>query len=490
MSIQRQYSLPNCTLVLEGWGDTIVTNQAEARPLMSQLMSVECHLVGEEKPLSGGREFFESLTTTVSLYAQELLSGIRAFKKAPQAPTQMVQLERLGENHHRLSVLPPDADPGSGITTHLTRQVDLTTVQLFDLVEAVDQFFADTQTLPDLSLHVAPLAKRAVRSSEPVAKQAVPAAIGASGLALAAIAFFFIPTPQVRQPEDLVPKASTTSSTTGTPTPNASPPTPIASSPQPSPTTAATTTPSPTPTTTTPATAQPDLTRLEAALTTAPELTDPAQVQTLQKQLATQLDQAWKNRTSVKQDLVYRVGVVKDGAIVGYKPINPAALTDAKQTPLLNLLYIPAAGSQPTSEPIAQYKVVFTSTGVVDVAPWKDAMASPLTGITEITDAAQIKTLQPKLYDQIDKNWKSKPSFKKDLVFRVRVMQDGKLVDYKPDAPPAADYVKETPLPQLGKLAADSDTSAAQTPLALFKVVFKPDGKLEVSPWRGRKDSQ
>jgi Domain of unknown function (DUF4335) len=487
MSIQRQYSLPNCTLVLEGWGDTVVTNQTESRPLMSQLMSAECHLVGEEKPLSGGREFFESLTSAVSLYAQELLSGIRAFKKASHAPTQLVQLEQLGENYHRLSLLPPDADPGSGIATHLTRQVDLTTVQLFDLVEAVDQFFADTQTLPDLTLRIAPLAKHSVRSGEPVAKQAVPAAIGASGLALAAIAFFFMPTPQVRQPNDLTPKASTTSSTTGTPSPTASPPTPLASgSPSPSPTsTTATTAPSPTSTT-----AQPDLTQLESTLTAAPEITDPAQIQTLQKQLAAQLDQAWKNRTSVKQDLVYRVGVVRDGAIVGYKPINPAAMTDAKQTPLLNLLYIPAAGSQPTSEPIAQYKVVFTPTGVVDVAPWQEAMASPLTGITEITDAAQIQTLQPKLYDQIDQNWKSKPSFKKDLVFRVRVRQDGTIVDYKPDDQPAADYVKETPLPQLGKLAADGDAGTAQEPLALFKAVFKPDGKLEVSPWRGRKDPQ
>ena len=490
MSIQRQYSLPNCTLILEGWGDTVVTNQTESRPLMSQLMSVECHLVGEEKPLSGGREFFESLTTAVSLYAQELLSGMRAFK-APQSATSMVQLERVGKHYHRLNVLPPDADPGSGIATHLTRQIDLTTVQLFDLVEAVDQFFADTQTLPDLALHVAPLAKRAVRNSEPVAKQAVPAAIGASGLALAAIAFFFIPMPQVRQPNDLTPKASTasgtTSGTTGTPSPTASPPTPIASgSSTPSPTATATPTPPKTPSPA-PTAAPPDVTQLETALTAAPAITDPAQVQALQKQLAAQLDQAWKNRTALKQELAYRVGVVKDGAIVGYKPVSPSTPVDAQQTPLPALLYIPSNGSQPTTEPIAQYKVVFSPKGTVDVTPWTETLASPLTGVTEITDANQIKDLQPKLYDQIDKNWKSTPSFKKDLVFRVRVAQDGTFVDYKPDAPSsAADYVKETPLPQLGKLAADNEAGTAQAPLALFKVVFKPDGKLEVSPWRGR----
>ncbi|MBW4468865.1 MAG: DUF4335 domain-containing protein [Stenomitos rutilans HA7619-LM2] len=482
MSIQRQYNLPNCTIVLEGWGDSIVTSQSEARPLMSQLMSAECHLVGEEKPLTGGREFLESLTAAVSLYAQELLSGIRAFK-APHASLKLVQLERLDETHHRLSVLPPDADPGSGIATHLTRQIDLTTVQLFDLVEAVDQFFADTQTLPDLALKVTPLAKRYVRSSEPVTKQAVPAAIGASGLALAAIAFFFIPTPQVRQPSDLVPKASSTSSTTGSPSPSASPPTPIASGTPPSPSASAATAPS-----SSPSAAQPDLTKLESTLTAAPDITDPTQIQTLQKQLSSQLDQAWKNRTTVKQDLVYRVGVVKDGALVGYKPINPAALTNVNQTPLPSLLYIPTNGSQPTTEPIAQYKVVFTPTGVVDVTPWSEAVASPITGIAEITDPAQIKVLQPTLYDQIDKAWKDKPTFKKDLVFRVRVKQDGTIVDYKPDDQSAANYEKEVPLAKLGKLAADGDTEAMSEPLALFKAVFKPDGKLEISPWRGQKN--
>ncbi|XGV95769.1 MAG: DUF4335 domain-containing protein [Leptolyngbya sp. BL-A-14] len=489
MSIQRQYSLPNCTLVLEGWGDSIVSNQSEARPLMSQLMSAECHLVGEEKPLTGGREFLESLTATVSLYAQELLSGIRALK-APHASSRLVQLERVDETHHRLSILPPDADPGSGIATHLTRQIVLTTVQLFDLVEAVDQFFADTQTLPDLALKVSPLARRHVRSSEPVAKQAVPAVIGASSLALAAIAFFFIPTPQVRQPNELIPKASTTSSTTGTPAPSASPPTPVASGASPSPgASAAASSPSPTAT-------QPDLTKLESALTSAPEITDPAQIQALQKQLSTQLDQAWKNRATVKQELTYRVGVVKDGALVGYKPVDPVALTNVNQTPLPTLLYIPANGSQPTTEPIAQYKVVFTPSGAVNVTPWSGETAtnpatanpaSPITGVAEITDPAQIKALQPKVYDQIDQAWKEKPTFKKDLVFRVRVKQDGTIADYKPDNQSAVDYGQELPLAKLGKLVTDGDTDAMTEPLALFKVVFKPDGKLEISPWRGQK---
>jgi len=47
----------------------------------------------------------------------------------------------------------------------------LTTVQLFDLVEAIDQFFADSQTLPDLSLQR--LAAKHAGSNQSLVKQAV-----------------------------------------------------------------------------------------------------------------------------------------------------------------------------------------------------------------------------------------------------------------------------------------------------------------------------
>jgi hypothetical protein len=228
-----------------------------------------------------------------------------------------------------------------------------------------------------------------------------------------------------------------------------------------------------------------DLTKLESVLTTAPEIKDATQLESLQKQLYDQVDQSWKGRSGIPQDLVYRVGVNKDGTIVGYKPVNPAALTYSKQTPLLNLLSLSAATSRAASDPIAQFKVIFTPSGVVDVAPWQQAMATPTTGNpSEITDASQLKELQPKLYDKIDQTWKAKPSFEKDLIYRVRVKADGTIADYRPENQPASDYAQELPLPQLGKPATDSSEPTPE-PLALFKVVFKPDGKLEISPWRG-----
>lgn len=476
MTIQRQYSLPNCTLKLEGLGDLAVSNTSETRPLMSILVNAECQITGQDTPLTGGRDFFESFITAVSLYTQEVLSGIQTL--ATQANSRLVQLRRLDANHHRLTILPEGAEPGSGIAAQLTREVDLTTVQLFDLVEAIDQFFADSQTLPELGLKIEPLSKRHLRSAEPVAKRAIPVTIGASSVALATAALFFVPVPQVRQPEDLVPKPGAATSGASPTTPAS----PAGASPNPSSAQANNlTSPSPSPA------GEPDLARLEAALT-APEITDAAQLEGLGKKLYTQIDQAWKDRTPFVQDLVYRVGVAKDGAIVGYKPINPAALTYAKQTPLLNLLYLPTGGSQPGTEPIAQYKVVFTSSGVLEVAPWQQVMVTPTNQVSEITDVEKLKELQPRLYDQIDQAWKSTPEFKEDLVFRVRVKQDGTIADYKPENKAAIDSAEKVPISQLGKPVTDGDSGGSQEPLALFKVVFKPDGKLEVSPWRGRRE--
>jgi hypothetical protein len=47
------------------------------------------------------------------------------------------------------------------------------------------------------------------------------------------------------------------------------------------------------------------------------------------------------------------------------------ALGKCETNALLNLLYIPAAGSAPSQEPIGQFKVAFTSQGKNPVSLWK-----------------------------------------------------------------------------------------------------------------------
>jgi hypothetical protein len=129
----------------------------DARPLMTILVNAECHFTGHQQRLSGGRDFFESLVQSVSRYAQEFLSQVH-HPRLPGDKPQLVQLQKVRDkNLHRLTLLPVAEAVGVGgsgsfqTASHFqphqeTVQMDLTTVQLFDLVDAIDQFLGDRQT--------------------------------------------------------------------------------------------------------------------------------------------------------------------------------------------------------------------------------------------------------------------------------------------------------------------------------------------------------
>ena len=475
MTIQRQYSLPNCTLVLDGLSDpTATTNPTDIRPLMSILINAECRFVGFEQPLTGGRDFFISLVTAVSRYAQEFFSGIRT----PESEPSLVRLQRLGLNQHRLLVQPPSEATDAGSST----QVDLTTVQLFDLVEAVDQFFADAQTLPDVMLKISPVSKRYAPARQTLAQRAVPAAIGTSSLALAAIALFFVPIPEVQKPQEQTPQANNPSQTqTPTPTGAASSPPSDPASPSASPTESPA---SPSPT----SAEKPDLAEIQAALATAPEITDPTELDVLGRKLYGQVKDAWETSSELDQELTYQVSVGKDGAILGYKEAEPTPVDAAAQkTPLLDLLYIPASGGSVSKEPVGQFKVVFKPGGTLEVSPWGGYSADP-SPAPAIADPSQVEDLTGKLYDQIDKNWTEEPPFENELVYRVVVAPNGAVVNYEPVSQSAYDYVQDTPLPNLvqpNAAIAEQEGQPTQASQAEFKVVFKPSGVLQVSPWGG-----
>ncbi|MBW3587493.1 MAG: DUF4335 domain-containing protein [Cyanobacteria bacterium 0813] len=390
MTIRRQYSLPNCTLVLEGLSDGSTASQLDIRPVLSILMSAECYVNGLGEPLSGGRDFFESLVRAVSSYAQEFMSGVH-YPDRYGPNLGMVQLHRIDGNLHRLTVLPAETGSPSQIAqkTELSAKVDLTTVQLFDLVEAIDQFFADTQTLPELSLQLTPISKRYVKSAEPLAKRSLPAVVGVSSLALAAMAFFLVPVPEVQRPRDPVPQPNAGGQNLGTPTPGGSGspdpnPTPAADgllpgtqtpnaesiSPTPSPAPQPDDSPSATPQSNTlpESTPSPVSEGLASPEVAAVPITDPGEIELLRGKLSEQIDGVVKDKPPVDAELVYRVSVAEDGAIVGYKSENSAAV-DRSETPLSELLYQPV-GSRPPAEPLADFRVVLAPDGTVQVTPW------------------------------------------------------------------------------------------------------------------------
>jgi hypothetical protein len=382
MTIQRQYSLPNCKLVLEGLSDATAPMDG-ARPLLTILVNAECHLAGYKQPLSGGREFLESLIAAVSSYAQEFLSGVHR-PLHPDGDSSLVSLQKVDDGLHRLIIQPQGSDAHEESVQEPT-QIDLATVQLFDLVEAVDQMFADTQTLPDLMLRLSPLAKRHITSSEPLAKRAVPAAIGVSSLTAAAALLFLVPVPQVQRPQpttDASPageeSTAASPSAVGSSSPAGSSPDAIASpsaSPDaasPSPLPDATTSPSPTESPSADGKNAPlDPAQLETLLDAAPEVTAEAELRRLTLQLRRQLAIAWTQNPTFDQDLVYRVGVAENGDVLGFKYVNEASISHVDETPLLDLRYNPVAPDASSPEPIAQLRVVFKPNGRVEVSPWK-----------------------------------------------------------------------------------------------------------------------
>ncbi len=417
------------------------------------------------------------MVRAVSAYSQEFLSNV----PNPQAQNQeseLVQLQKIDTNRHRLVVNLETAPSDSESSHHSTKppiEVDLNTVQLFDLVEAVDQFFADSQTLPELSLQLQPVGRRYGGASQALLKQAVPAGVGVSSLAVAAIALGLVPIPQARPPQPKTQGSPTATKSVNPTTTNA------IATPSPNETIAATPTFTPTPT------ASPVVKDLEALLNTVPEITDASQLRALNRQVYNQINSAWKNRSDLKDELVYRLGVAADGAIVGYKAVNKVANDEVAKIPLPNLLYNPANRSSIANEPIAQFRVVFKKTGVLEISPWRGYARTPDVVGVKISDPNTIKNLNQKLYETLRQNSGGTPTFTRDLKYRVAVNKDGVIADYEPLNQVAFDYFRETPLPKMFQSVYGSTVAAPNNkePLAHFQVVFKPNGALEVNPWQG-----
>jgi hypothetical protein len=218
MTITRQYITPNCVLVVEGLSDGATNNNTNnSQSPISILLNAEFRFMGLDKTIKGGLTFFESILDAVNTHAQECLSGLHhpPASKDKNVP-QIVSLEKLeAEDYHRLTVKPePDSN----------RQpvaIDLNPVQMFDLMEVVDQFFADDRVLPNLTATIQPLHKRYRHEEEPVAQRAIPISLGIGSLALAAGLIVMMPLPQIRKPEPVNPTnpAETVPNTNKLPTP-------------------------------------------------------------------------------------------------------------------------------------------------------------------------------------------------------------------------------------------------------------------------------
>ncbi|MEG4212435.1 nitrate ABC transporter ATP-binding protein [Microcoleus sp. S13_B4] len=98
---------------------------------------------------------------------------------------------------------------------------------------------------------------------------------------------------------------------------------------------------------------------------------------------------------------------------------------------------------------------------------------------SEISDQAELDAIGQKLYAQIDQKWRTIPTFTESLTYRVKVKQNGDILQFEPTNKAAKDFVKETPLPVL-QTPAGATAGAEKT--ADFQVTFSPtnNGVFEV----------
>jgi hypothetical protein len=522
MTIRRQYQLPNCSLILDGLS---IDPEPGKEEVMSLLVNAECRISGLERSLNGGYNFFAALVRAVSQYSQEMLSGF-AHPQVIEGEPLLVHVNPGDGPYHHLVVQPEIADLGESGDGRAI-DIKLSSVQLFDLTEAVDQFFADNQTLPELQASLAPLPRRFVRTDEPLSDRALPALLGFGSLVAATMALSILPVPEMREPTSPersdrpaeVQTASNGNSANGANgAANADEPPAGQAKPTAVDALAAANTDSP-------------------LWSKAERITDEATLASLQTDLQSQLSDASSPDANFEEQLTYTVAVNEDGELVGYQFNNDPALRDVSKTPLPQLVGAKAGAEGLEEKAIAAYDVAFEGREIsvlpgeidtaVALAPEPNAAAEaektaaekkddekPSAEDTEEKSAGQtagqtagqvannaakpsastqftddppatlsalsdVEALNARLKNAIVENRDQPRVGETAASYRVRVSQDGTVTGYEPIDDTAMKAATETPLPTLVK------TVTGDRPAVDYRVVFTERGVVEVSPWWG-----
>lgn len=319
MTIQRTYNLPNCTLLIEGISPG-------SSGTLSILTNFECRFQHTQSVIAGGRKLLDALVESVGQYVQDLSGG-----NAVAIAVAPVRLEPINGYAHQLHIEPSEpSDDGDSVPLAQPLAIRLNTIQLFDLMEGIDQLCLDRQTLPDLKL-VTNTSELVIQSK--VKERIVPAVMGIAGFAIAASAMFLIPAPKPQPQSQLQTQTSTQTSTqTNSPVDPQSSPLP-------------------------------------------PAILDPDLVKELQGKLTKQIDLAWVSSPSFTEPVSYRVAVNAKGKIVGYKRTNPSLPAPEedleKELPLKKLTSIktdPQTGGSPAKpQPTVTFRVTFQPKGTFTV---------------------------------------------------------------------------------------------------------------------------
>ncbi|MEA5418744.1 DUF4335 domain-containing protein [Spirulina sp. CCNP1310] len=450
MNIKRQYNLPNVRLELEGFNPNDTDLAGNTRPLMAIVTNVECHFNNGEHFLSGGREFLDGLVLGVSAYVQGVLSGIDHPNTTGETLVKLTA--GPGADRHLLSTQTPTGE---------TVEVELNTLELFDLVDAIDQLCTDNRTLPDITLNLTPVSRRYRVADVPQHQRAMPVVTGLGTLAIAAALLFFVPVPEVEEPQELRgdPTAQTEEEEAETPDSDDPSDTPTLSAAE-----------------------------LETLLTEAELITDPTEINFIQRYLFREISNAWQDRDQATEDLAFRISATIDGSIVAYQAIENTPESAEERTPLPDLQFAPTQAAIANREAITDFKVVFTRNGVLQINPWEGYQGRPeFTNV--IDDPDSLTELQDQLQNTLEAAWDEESNtFGNDLIFRVAVTETGEIGDYEAQNNAGFQLEADTPLPELLNLEAAGigrslGTVIPSEPLAQFRVVFKSEGVVEIAPF-------
>lgn len=186
--------------------------------------------------------------------------------------------------------------------------------------------------------------------------------------------------------------------------------------------------------------------------------------------VSTQLNQA---------KLAETVPAVTATAVVSSPPSPQIAASSIASSPATIATGSPAPIAA-TPAPIAASPAPIATGSPAPVAATPVADPKAATSASSgISDKGELDAIGQQLYSQIDQNWKTTPTFTESLTYRVKVKQNGDILQFEPTNKAAKDFVKETPL---SVLQIPSGAGAATQKTADFQVTFSPTsgGVLEV----------
>ncbi len=152
-----------------------------------------------------------------------------------------------------------------------------------------------------------------------------------------------------------------------------------------------------------------------------------------------------------------------------------AVTTQANTTPVQTQPVVVNSTQTPVETPASNPSI----TPPVETPSVSSNAMTSIAPAAEITDPAMIKSLNEKLYNEVDQAWQQIPTFSDSLVYQVEVQENGEIANYAPLNAAASDYLSEVPIDELhNKTATDLSEKVAK-----FLVVLTPSGNLQVNPW-------